>query len=183
MAGVAVSLVLPALAPGHTGRRLRLGFRGDPLLAALAILTEIYLEEVSGFQLDLREYADPARLDQAFREGEVDLLLEYPARVPGPAAPTDRPAPGEMGERDRRAGGEVWIGPYRAGGGEPPRQDPVYRLSAGVADDLAYYTLPDYLGKLTRTIGGGDLTPLLARDPTGRDRGLLRDLLAAKRLI
>jgi hypothetical protein len=62
-----------SLAEGHVGQKIRLTYRPDPVLSALAHLTEIYLEEVSSYQVDLRIYDDPRALKEP--SGTVEMSL------------------------------------------------------------------------------------------------------------
>jgi hypothetical protein len=178
----------PSGAAAHTGNRLRLGYRPEPALSALARLTQINLREATVYTVDLREFKDAATLEAALKAGEVDMILEYPAE-----AWCRSDAPGKdalsgniqdiLTARYREAFGAVWVGAFNLPGGGPACRAPSCVIARGIAGDLAYYLLPDYCKKLIAAVTPGDMEQLLRRDPSGTGRDLLREYLAGKRLI
>ncbi len=172
----------------HIGNRLRLGYQAEPTMALLARITEVYVEEVSGFRIDLREYRDEAALAAALRGGEIDLAVARPdpAWVELNCGPGRTGTVGALGEplaNHWREGGGTLAAFFDLGASERPCRVPALVISSPVASDLAYYTLPDYLRKVAVAVGLTDLEKLLLADPTGTDRRAVRAWLAARRLI
>jgi len=172
----------------HTGNRLRLGYQAEPAMGLLARITEVYVEEVSGFRIDLREYRDEAALAAALRNGEIDLAVARP----DPAWVEQNCGPGRTGTggavaeplaKHWRERGGTLAAFFDLGAADRPCRVPALVISSPVASDLAYYTLPDYLRKVAGSVGRSDLEKLLRADPTGTDRGAARSWLADRRLI
>ncbi len=178
----------PGTASGHVGNRLRLGYRSEPILAAAAHLTELYLEAVSGFQVDLREYPDPFALQKAIREEQVDVAVEFPAEAwerttcPSGGALVENMFP-LMKTYYQEHYGAVWVCLFRFRKEGDACLAPSVVITKAIAGDLAYYTLPDYLKKLAAAITQEEVDGILRRDPTGSDRSVLQTFLARKKLI
>ncbi len=172
----------------HIGNRLRLGHQAEPAMALLARITEVYVEEVSGFRIDLREYRDEAALAASLRSGEIDLAIARPdpawvEQNCGPGRTETVRAVGEPLANHWRERGGTLAAFFDVGASERPCGVPALVISSPVASDLAYYTLPDYLRKVAGAVGRSDLEKLLLADPTGTDRRAVRAWLAARRLI
>jgi hypothetical protein len=186
-AGLLLWSLVPGPAGGHTSGRLRLAHRADPELTALAHLTEIFLEETSAYQVDLKEFPDPDSLREAIRQGAVDLAVEFPAEAWARACPTRGALMQNifhlMKDYYEEEFGAIWIGMFNL------RKDgllcfaPSYVLSHTIVDSLTYYTLPDYLKKLLKAVSQEDMDELLRKDPTGSRRRILESYLAEKGLI
>jgi hypothetical protein len=188
---IAAALLAAALAflgaspaEAHTGNRLRLGYQVEPAMAVLARITEVYVEEVSGFRIDLREFGDEGTLLAALQGGDIDLAIARPdpAWVEAACGP-GKPATGlPLADHWRGRGGGL-AAAFDLGTSPRPCGGPALIISPPVAGDLAYYTLPGYLRKVAGAVGPSDVEALLRADPAGTDRGAARAWLAARRLI
>ncbi len=188
LAAAGIMLAGAGVTAGHVGNRLRLGYRAEPILSALARMTEIYLEEVSGFQIDLKEYGDPFALQAAISEQKVDVALEYPTEAWSRTACPEKGALVEnifplMKSYYREKYGAVWVGMFTIRKLDMPACTPSFVISKGVAEDLSFYTLPDYLKKLMSAVTQADLEDILAKDPSGTDASILRACLSRKKMI
>jgi hypothetical protein len=176
-------------AEGHVGNRLRLGYRpAEPAIVLLAHLTEIYLEQVSGFSVDLKEYTDPYSLQAAIRGEEVDVAVEFPAEAWARTACPSRGALMEnifslMKAYYRDTYGAVWVAafPYRREG--LACFAPSYVITRGVSESIAYYTLPAYLKKLAAAVSSDDLAGMLAKASSTDPKSVVRDWLTARKMI
>lgn len=173
---------------GHVDNKLRFGFRRDPIISALAHLTEIYIEAVSPYSIDLMEFDDSFSLHKAIMEEDIDVALEYPAEA---WARTACPSRGAlminifplMKSYYREEYGAVWVGMFNLRKENLLCYAPSYVITRGVAEDLAYYTLPDYLKKLIGVVTEDDMNDMLRDISKGETRTVLTEYLAGKDMI
>ena len=175
-------------AAGHGGPPLRLGTVEESSLLLVSRIVDEVLSEGKGLPVKMSLSPSPEDLRTSFREGKLDLIVEFPPRAWRELACPEGSSSAAAGEKVRLLYGkefpEAWIGITEVVEGSPCRRA-VILLRREIVSDLRYSLVRPALEEVIGNTAAADVEEISrkARGDVRRQRDVIREFLEGKGLL